>query len=258
MDAVTTTTTRHGLPALADDQALFLDIDGTLVELAPRPGDIDVPAALLDTLTRLHAHLGGAAMLVTGRALADVDVLFAPLRLPAAGVHGAEWRRIVDGPIEQRFDGAADLRPVVAAFEAFAAADPGLIVEDKAAAVTLHYRAAPAYGAAARAVAEAAAAGAGVELLAGKMMFEIKLRATTKGTIVDEIMRDPLFAGRQPLFVGDDVTDEAGFAAVNARGGISVRVGPPPPGIARTFAHWQCDGVAAVRRWLDDFATTAE
>ena len=130
------------LPAIADDWALFLDVDGTLLDLGPRPDAVTVPHGLREALTALHRRLGGALALVSGRAIADLDRIFAPLRLPAAGQHGAEFRLRPDGAATA--EPGADLATVVALLAPFAVAHPGVIVEDKGLSVAVHCRLAPA------------------------------------------------------------------------------------------------------------------
>jgi trehalose 6-phosphate phosphatase len=235
------------LPESPDGWAFFLDIDGTLVDLAPAPDKVVVPERLPGDLAALSRRLGGALALVTGRTIDMVDRMLAPAVLPVAGLHGAEIR-FADG----RFHGPpeapslARLRPPLAAF---VAARPGLLLEDKGHALAVHYRAAPALG-------EAVAAelgllvgefGEGLALQFGKMVVEVRPAGANKGRAVETFLGEPEFAGRRPLAVGDDLTDEAMFSVVNRDGGRTVRVGPPP---GPTVARFQVASGAVVRGWI--------
>jgi trehalose 6-phosphate phosphatase len=237
-------------PPLCDSHAaLFLDLDGTLVEIAPRPDSVRVPAGLPALLDNLSRRREGALAVVSGRTLADIDRLLAPWRGAAAGLHGAERRR-VDGTIDRTLeDGAARalarLRPRLLRL---AALMPGVFVEDKAAALALHYRAAPAREAALREAARALAAecGPALRLLDGKMVLEFGPASATKGMAIAAFLGEAPFRGKRPVFLGDDATDEDGFAEVNRRGGLSIRIGPPGDSAAR-FA---LPSVAAALAWL--------
>jgi trehalose 6-phosphate phosphatase len=221
------------LPAPRKDWALFLDVDGTLLELAPTPPEVVVPPDLPGLLQSLTGVLGGAVALITGRSLADIDALFSPMALTAAGQHGAEIR--VAGSAIERLgvvDGVlAALMPKVAAF---AAARPGILVEDKGMTIAVHCRKVPRYQAELEQFLTDLAAEHGdrLETIRGHRVFEIKPRNFSKRTAVERLMRIAPFAGRLPLFIGDDRTDEDGFAAALALGGHAIRVGPdgPDPG----------------------------
>ncbi|MED5619426.1 trehalose-phosphatase [Ideonella sp. BN130291] len=230
-------------PPLNDDHALFLDFDGTLVDIAPSPDRIVVDPALTHALARLSERLGGALAIISGRPIAELDRWLAPLTLPAAGIHGAERRRAA-GTVERLPTTALDA--IATRAEALAATHPGLRVERKGAAVALHYREAPQWEAACReAITQALAGAPGLQLLDGKMVLEVLPRGVSKGHAIEAFLAEPPFAGRQPLFLGDDVTDEAGFEVVQRLGGVAVKVGPGP-----TIAAQRIDGAAAVRRWL--------
>jgi trehalose 6-phosphate phosphatase len=236
-------------PTLDRDHALFLDFDGTLVDIAPSPDRIVVDPALTRTLARLLHRQDGALAIVSGRPIAEIDRWLAPLQLPAAGIHGAE-RRDVRGAIERRDD--ASLAPIVEQMERLAAAEPGLRVERKRGAVALHYRDAPHCETLCRhALQEALAQAPEFALLPGKCVFEVLPRGISKGRSVQAFLAAPPFAGRPPVFIGDDVTDEAGFEAVQAVGGIAVKVGP-----GASVARFRLDDAAAVRRWLAEAAAT--
>lgn len=210
-----------------DRWALFLDIDGTLLDLAATPDGVEVPPSLPQDLERLSSRLGGAMALVTGRALPYVDALFAPHRFPVAGLHGADIRKADGGVL------MADAPP---AFEALkealnreAETMPGVLIEDKGAAVAAHYRLAPQYEAVLgeRMQHYAQEAGPGWSLQLGKMVFEIRPSHASKGDAVKLFMQDPAFMNRSVMAVGDDLTDESMFVVANNFDGHSIRVGSP-------------------------------
>jgi trehalose 6-phosphate phosphatase len=230
-------------PRLTADAALFLDFDGTLVALAGTPEAVEVPPVLIPLLRDLHEVLGGALAVVSGRPIGALDGFLAPLRLPAAGEHGMQ-RRDAEGCWHEQ--PAPDLASVFVAADELARAHAGLRVERKRAAVALHYRQAPALEAACRDVMRQAVAGrADLELMHGKCVFEVKPAGVGKGGAIDAFMREPPFAGRAPVFAGDDTTDESGFAAVQARGGVAIKVGAGP-----SVARWRLASPRAVLDWL--------
>lgn len=234
------------LPTPSSDWAWFLDVDGTLLEIAATPTGVRAPADLVAILARLDRAHGGAVALVSGRALGDLDRIFAPLHPPAAGLHGLE-RRAASGELF-RHAGETDLGPTRAALEEFASTRPGVIVEDKGVTLAVHYRQAPGQAEAAGRLVHGLADRLGPEyhVQRGKMVLEIKPRSSQKGDAVREFMAEPPFAGRLPVFVGDDITDEDAFSVVNAMGGHSVRVGEDEP----TAAAWRLESVGALRGWL--------
>jgi len=227
--------------------ALFLDVDGTLLEIAPRPDAVKVPASLRNTLQLAAARAGGALALISGRSIADLDRLFAPSVFPAAGQHGLE-RRSLDGRITHPDVDVQRLTPIRARLEALQTAHAGLILENKGAALAMHYRLAPQCESLVRDAMTQAAAQLGeqFELRTGKCVFELTPAGFSKRTAIEAFMREPPFAGRTPVFVGDDVTDEDGFAAVNDMQGISIRVGASPT----TAARYSFGSVSAVIAWL--------
>jgi len=232
-----------GLPAPRPDWALFFDIDGTLIELAPTPEAVIVPAALRADLAALHRALGAVA-LVSGRSLSSIDALFHPIVLPASGQHGAESR--LDGQTLAAAPLTA-LRAILAPLREFAQRHPGVVVEDKGSSVAIHYRTAPTLADEVAATTHSLIADRGeLEALSSKMAVDIKPRSASKGVAIDWFMTQPPFAGRVPVFAGDDRTDEAGFAAVNQRGGLSIRVGER----AASAAQYSLDSPAAVREWI--------
>lgn len=208
---------------LCPDSALFLDFDGTLVDIAPRPEAVVVPEGLLDTLRRLDDYLGGAVAVISGRPIGQIDGFLQPLRLPVAGVHGVERRR-ADGSLTYVDTPALDR--VEAAAQQLSREHEGLLVERKRGSLALHYRQAPALEPLCLAVMEdAVQASEGLALLRGKMVVEAKPSGASKGHAIEAFLQEPPFAGRMPLFIGDDVTDEAGFATVQRLGGVGVKVG---------------------------------
>jgi trehalose 6-phosphate phosphatase len=233
-----------------DETALLLDIDGTLIELAPTPRDIIVPPKLGPTLLALHDRLDGALALVSGRSLTDIDVIFAPLQFPAVGGHGAEMRLSTD---EEAVDTHAppmdnDLKR---RFIAISQLSPGILLEDKGYSIALHYRLARTHGHELqdRVMRICAADPTEVEVLPGKAVIEVKSPMINKGTGVRELMRHPPFRGRRPIFIGDDVTDEAAFAVLPEFTGVGFSVGRAVPGLAGFFP-----GPSDVRRWLYQMA----
>jgi trehalose 6-phosphate phosphatase len=214
------------LPQPCSDWALFLDIDGTLIDIAPTPDAVVVPPDLRDLLRSLEPLLGDAVALVSGRRLADIDRLFAPLTVAAAGQHGAEIR-LPDGTIHV-FDAAAHkLAPLLPKVTSFAQARPGILVENKGVTIALHCRQVPQYQSELGRFLDDLTAGEadGLETIHGNRVFEIKPRSLSKRTAVEHFMRAAPFAGRLPVFIGDDRTDEDGFAAVQAQNGYAIRVG---------------------------------
>lgn len=231
-------------PLLSGHNALFLDFDGTLVEIAARPDRVVVDEELPHTLDALTDRLGGAVAIVTGRWLADVDGLLAPVTLPGAGLHGAEMRDAAGASTQVRpVKGIGEL--VHALRERFAG-DARLIVEDKGASVALHFREAPDRAHECRhALRTLAAQWPGLSVVSGKMVIEARALGTDKGAALRRLCAESPFAGRVPVFVGDDATDEDGFAAAAAAGGFGVKVGDGP-----TRGRFRCATVADVRAWL--------
>ena len=214
--------------------ALLLDVDGTLIDFGPSPHQVLVSDELRDTLAQLSRATGGALALVSGRPIADLDKLFAPLRLPAIGGHGAEMRVTAD-IVSAAVPLPHDLRRRLAD-----AATPGsgIVVEDKGYSLALHYRNGPQHEDRLRqhiAAGRAAFPGEATEVLPGYAMFEVKRPNVSKGDGVRELMRHPPFAGRMPVFIGDDVTDESVFAALPQLGGKGFSVRRPFAGLAGIF-----------------------
>ena len=213
--------------------ALFLDIDGTLLDLAESPDGIRVPSGLADDLATVSARMGGALALVTGRALTYADRLFTPHQFPIAGLHGTE-RRDASGAIIRSEPSAAFLA-VKEDLPRLQQAWPGVLVEDKGAAIAVHYRQAPdCANVVQQAMADAmAAVGPGYELQTGKMVVEIRPDSADKGRALQAYLSEPTFRDRVAIAIGDDVTDEAMFECVNRLGGLSFRVGDLDGSLAR-------------------------
>lgn len=236
---------RRPPPPLLDEAcALFLDVDGTLLEFAVQPDHASLPLGALEVLGRISDRLDGALALVSGRPLSDLDRLFAPMQLPAAGLHGLELRGAASCAAPHSGDALAALRREAAQL---AERHPGVLIEDKGANLALHWRAAPA---AAMAVTDWARARLpqlpGYRLQPGDHVIELLPADVDKGRALHTLMAATPFHGRVPVFVGDDLTDEHGFAAANAAGGWSVRVGTREPSQAR----YCLANPSAVHDWL--------
>jgi trehalose 6-phosphate phosphatase len=225
--------------------ALFLDFDGTLVELADAPGAISVPAGLAPLLDRLSRQLGGRLAIVSGRAVDDLRAHLGGCAAILSGSHGAELH-YADGRSIPVFapPGLAEARESV---RRFASGRKGLLVEDKPAGVALHYRLAPERAEEADAFLEAIAGRSGLVLQRGKMVAELRPEGIDKGAALRRLMGEPPFAGARPVFVGDDLTDEDAFRAAAALGGEGVLVGPARSSAAR----WRLERVADVTKWLE-------
>ncbi|HEY0329279.1 MAG TPA: trehalose-phosphatase [Rhodopseudomonas sp.] len=237
----------HALLPPLSECAMLLDIDGTLLDLAPTPREVWVPPGLEATLTGLKAKTSGALALVSGRSLNDIDLIFAPVRFPAVGGHGAEMRLSGEGELMavQAPPMDKDLKGRLAAI---AKLSPGILLEDKGYSLALHYRLAPHAEQAiydAVALIRADLPSAPIEVLPGKAVCEIKHAGFTKATGVRELMRHEPFKGRRPVFIGDDVTDETVFAIMPDLGGLAFSVGRHSRGVAGHFEQPR-----DVRAWL--------
>lgn len=234
------------LPAFATNWALFLDVDGTLLDLAAQPDAVSVDAQLLQLLNELRVALGGALALITGRSVGTIDDLFAPEKLSVAGQHGAERRDAV-GHVHRLAGGREGLRNAATQLRRLTETDRGLLIEDKGMSVAVHFRQAPelagaAYNAATTVVRRL---GSGYELQTGKMVFEIKPSSHHKGTAIESFLIEAPFRGRVPVFIGDDLTDEYGFDCVNRLEGFSIKVGS-----GESAARWRIADAGSVRNWL--------
>ena len=234
-------------PPPRPDWAYFLDVDGTLVYFAERPEAIRVDAELLTLIQRVHRACDGALALVSGRALSDLDARLGNLRIPIAGQHGLELRD-AQGRVRQHEDANSAARDwFKERLLSLAVRHPGVLIEDKGAALTVHYRQAPSLAAyihrqAKRWLKES---GLPLDIQNGRYVLEFKPATHDKGTAITEFMQRSPFAGRLPVFIGDDVTDEHGFAQVNRLHGFSIKVGK-----GATCARWRLADVTAVRQWL--------
>ena len=227
--------------------AYFLDIDGTLVDLADSPSAVRLDPALPALVETLYESSGGAVALITGRSIADADRLFARRRLPMAGQHGHE-RRSADGVVTRHHISPKALDPARHTLGPIAVRHPELLLEDKGLTLALHYRRAPHLGSLAHRVMHAAQTSLGDRYCVhrGKCVVELAPAGRDKGLAIRAFMRETPFRGKPPVFIGDDVTDEHGFAMVNRLGGDSIKVGPGP-----TVAGWRLQSVAAVLAWLE-------
>jgi trehalose 6-phosphate phosphatase len=225
--------------------ALFLDLDGTLARIEPRPEDVRPEPWRTALVRRLQRRLDGRLAVISGRSLEDVDRILEGAAVAVAAVHGLIRRR-ADGSVI-RAPPHPNLRLARAALTATAAAHPGLLIEDKGLSVALHYRQAPELAGLAVAEAERAVGEYGLKLQLGDMVAEVCTPGFDKGAAVRAFMRERPFERGAPVFVGDDLTDENGFQAAKALGGVGVLVGAPRP----TAAELRLEDVAAVRAWLE-------
>ena len=225
--------------------ALFLDFDGTLVNLAPEPDSVVPAPDLIEMLQQLQTRANGALAVVSGRPVAQLDHYLAPLRLPAAGVHGLE-RRDASGRLVQLAAPSTD--ELMERLAPFVARHPGLLLEPKRGALALHYRKAPHLEQACiEAMNYAVAHVPGFSVLRGKMVVEAKAALADKGDAIAAFMREAPFTGRRPVFVGDDVTDEAGFNWVQTLGGgLGIKIGE-----GESRAQMRLDNPAALHQWLE-------
>ena len=229
--------------------ALFLDLDGTLIELAETPDAVFVPAGLPGQLESLAGRLGGALAVVSGRGLDTIDALLAPARLPAAGLHGMQ-RRDPTGQVHRVDASRRTLDQARRALERFVVAHPKCLLEDKDQSLALHYRRDPDRAALARRAMEDALQQSGDDsfhIQPGHMVLELKSRQANKGNAIHAFLDEAPFEDRMPVFVGDDSTDEHGFEVVRQRGGVAVRVGEIPQGSLATHA---LEHPRAVHEWL--------
>jgi trehalose 6-phosphate phosphatase len=234
---------------LTADTALFLDFDGTLVEIASHPQAVRIPPRLRYTLFALQQQLGGALALVSGRRLPDLDSFLAPLQLPSAVEHGA-LRRDAAGRMSSA--PAVRIEPVLQAAQALVAQHPALLLEQKNWGLSLHYRHAPELETLClREMRAAQAHSPGLVLMQGKYVIDLRPAGVSKGTAIAAFMGEAPFASRVPVFVGDDVTDEDGFEQVLRMGGQAIKVGSGP-----SRAGLRCDSVAHLSAWLEASAAS--
>ena len=239
----------HAIPHLA----IFTDFDGTLVEIAETPDDIDVPVSLSHQLERAARELDSAFAVLTGREIADIDKFLSPLLLPIAGAHGTQRRR-ADGVVET-VDPASILgaEEIASAIQPLVIAHPGLLMEKKEGAVALHYRQAPELETAVRiAMEEAVHSVPDFELVPGKMVLEARPRGVSKGDALRAFMREEPFIGRTPIFIGDDTTDEDAFIAAQELGGVGIKLGE-----GETAARMRIANVASVHALIQGLGDIA-
>ena len=233
--------------------AVLLDVDGTILDLAPTPLEVVVPPDLTIALERLSKRVGGALAFVSGRPLAELDLFFQPLRLPSIAGHGAELR-LADGSVTRA---KTFLDPQLKADIASIGDDkPGVVIEDKGYSIAVHYRLVPHVGHEVRDEVAAICArypSTRLEILPGKSVVEIKQPSFNKGTAVRELMQHAPFQGRRPIFIGDDVTDEAAFEVLPEFNGVGFSVGREVQGIAGMF-----ETPSDVRRWIAEMVRAGQ
>lgn len=238
-------------PLLDDSCALFLDVDGTLIEFADDPSRVRLLPQVREAIGVISDRLSGAVALVSGRPLAQLDLLFAPLRLPAAGLHGHEMRDDLAARADMPEDTAGWLHDLHQRAAHMAQAHPGVKVEDKGVSLALHWRSAPDAADSVLAFArDAIGALPGYRLQPGDHVVEFVPQGSDKGVAVEQLMARAPFMGRVPVFVGDDLTDEFGFAAAHRLDGWAVRVGTREP----TEAAYALADPNAVHAWLHENA----
>jgi trehalose 6-phosphate phosphatase len=245
-----------------DECALFLDFDGTLVDIAERPDEVVVEPGLPEVLVRLQERLGGALAIISGRPIAFLDGRFRPRHFDAAGLHGLE-HRIAGQLFLCDPDDHPLLRDMVERLEQIVSDKPGVLIEDKGCSVAIHWRLAPQEKDFALATAHAAveALGSDYRVQHGKAVAEILPSAAGKGKVIERFLHHSPYQGRRPIFIGDDLTDENGFKAVNALGGLSVRIGAgetvarerlgSPSDLRKSLTEWAQEGSLPFK-WTSD------
>ncbi|MDU6684772.1 MAG: trehalose-phosphatase [Enterobacteriaceae bacterium] len=232
-------------PVFSGNFAFFFDLDGTLADIKPHPDQVFVPPDVLKRLARLAEMNDGAVALISGRSMAELDKLARPYRFPLAGVHGAE-RRDINGQTHRVTLPEEIVQPLEQALKTGMAALKGAELETKGMAFALHYRQAPEHEEAIFALARKMVENWGqLAMQPGKCVIELKPSGINKGAAIDAFLQESPFKGRKPIFIGDDLTDEHGFEVVNAKSGISVKVGA-----GTTHAQWRLGCVNDVHQWL--------
>lgn len=239
----------QALPAVLppEQTAFFFDFDGTLVDLAPTPDGVLVRPEMLALLAELRRATHGAVAIVSGRGIESIDTFLGMPDLPIAGLHGAE-RRDANGDTQRVGFHDQRLLHMEEVLAEIVRTHAGMLLEIKGAALALHYRNAPEHEGVARAATERLAAefADAYVLQPGKMVYEIKPKDVDKGRALRAFLDEPPFAGRRPVFAGDDLTDEKGFAVVNEKGGVSIKVGG-----GDTIAYTRVESVEALLGWLE-------
>jgi trehalose 6-phosphate phosphatase len=239
----------EALPTDIKPWALFLDIDGTLIDIAETPGDVFVPPELPDQLAKISASLDGALALVSGRSIDTIDELFGPYQFPAAGLHGTEIRYERYGRIDRSIGDEGSLNDARRELEGLAKKWSGMIVEDKRVAIAVHYRQVPEAVSQVDAYVERLLVqlGRGWTRQDGSMVVEIHPSETNKGTAIAKLMSVSPFSGRSAIAIGDDLTDEMMFEFVNRTGGRSIKVGTSAH---KSVAKFQVNSASNVRHWI--------
>lgn len=234
--------------SILNGASLFLDFDGTLVDIADRPDAVDVEPELLDLLLELDKRLEGRIALISGRSIAQIDALLGPslAAMAVSGSHGSEhrWQGVSARPARP-----STLQDVERAFQAFVEQHPGAVIEIKSFGVALHYRMAPQCADEAHLLARRFADATGLAVQNGNMVVELRTAGSDKGAAVRRLMQHPPMTGTRPVVLGDDLTDEAAFETARALGGAAVLVGPGRP----TAATYRIAGPGAVRAWLAEY-----
>ena len=243
------TSTHIKLPDFDTPWALFLDVDGTLLDIAPQPDGVTVTKDLLDLLSGLSSYVNGALALISGRPVSELDIMFSPERFCIAGLHGLE-RRDFEGRVHSHQVHNGNFQEVKTKLVEFARQYTGVIVEDKGVSIAIHYRQAPEHRhTLENLVRNCIDRMAGnYHLQSGKMVFEIKPKGRDKGTAITEYMQEYPFLNRKPVFIGDDITDEDGFLVINRMGGYSLKVGS-----GSTHALWNLNDSFEVKNWLASY-----
>ena len=250
---------RNTMSETFDDYALFLDFDGTLVDIAERPEAVQVDPAVPGILRQLEERLGGALAIISGRPVAFLDQHLAPHRFDMAGLHGLEHR--INHELHQCDpDEHPDLRAMIERLAGIVAEKNGVLIEDKGCSVAIHWRLAPQEKEFALATAQSAveALGSDYRVQYGKAVAEILPSAAGKGKVIERFLQQAPYRGRRPIFVGDDLTDENGFKAVNAQGGLSIRIGAgdtiaqirlgTPSDLRHSLSVWASEGTLPFSR----------
>lgn len=243
----------ESLPTDLKSWALFLDVDGTLIDIAETPRDVTVPRELPEQLAELSSRLDGALALVSGRSINSIDELFDPYRFPAAGLHGTEIRRERNGEIDRSVLDENSLEGARRELEDLARKWPGMIVEDKGIAIAVHYRRVPEARSQVDHLIETLLVqlGRGWARQDGKMVVEIHPSESSKGTAIAKLMSVSPFKGRSPIAVGDDLTDEKMFEFVNMTSGRSIKVGTSTHA---SVARFSVDSANSIRHWIAQLA----
>lgn len=240
---------RRMLPSIDDleQYCVFLDFDGTLVEIEDRPDDVRIDAATLQLIERLRDKVGRALALVSGRDIHVIDRLLYPLVLPVAGVHGLQ-RRDASGRLHSPFIDQNVVEAIASQVQAEFRSEPGVVIEKKTGAVAIHFRLRPDFEKKCHALARKIIRGRpDLHIIKSKMVCEIRLQGNDKGAVIATFLEERPFKGRKPIFAGDDANDEPGFVAVNACGGVSIKIGGDP-----TAARHRAANIVELRNWLDE------